>query len=111
MIQSYLKRHKYVWVNWKKHLQEIEPAGPYQFHHGYHMAQQVFDKLVDLVGDLIIVDETKGRALTNDNDHIAAELSVAAGLRYLGGEYFHMQSGSHQSTNNIEYFFNVIPFE
>ena len=81
------KKHKYDRIDWKQHLVELEAAGPYQFHYRYHMSQAAFSKLVDLLGDMINVNEAKSRASTNDNDPIAVQLVVGAGLRYLGGEY------------------------
>jgi hypothetical protein len=80
-------KHKYDRIDWKKHLQELEAADPYHFNYMYHMSQQAFNKLVDLLGDRITVNKVKRRASTNNKWSNSSRPFVGPGLRYFDADY------------------------
>jgi hypothetical protein len=87
--QPSTKRSKYQYprIDWQDHLQELHAAGPNEFHIRYHMSEDAFNRLVEVLGDSIQVNEIKSRASTKGNSPITPTMITAVGVRYLGGEY------------------------
>ncbi len=66
------------------HLYECRDSG---FANRYHMTYSSFQYLVHLLGEKIVIDETKSRNSTGDPMlYIPPEMVVAISLRFLGGE-------------------------
>lgn len=72
---------------WHEHIEKLEHLGEAEFISRYTMTKKSFDKLVDLLGEAIDVDETKSMASTQGVAPIAKELVVAIGLRALSGSH------------------------
>ena len=57
-----------------------------QFQCRYHMSEQAFNKLVELLRPKLSVDVTQSKRSTSGNGPITTEVIVGMGLRFLGGE-------------------------
>ena len=53
----------------------------------YHMSLRLFNKLVDMLRPLLVVDERQSRNSTRNNKLIFPKLIVELGLQYFGGTY------------------------
>lgn len=71
-------------LNWDDHVERERHTG--SFHSKYHMSEESFNNLVDMLRPSITVDFQKSLNSTSGNTPIYPELVVATGLRFLGGE-------------------------
>ena len=72
-------------IDWNTHLEMLWHTEDFQSR--YYMSEPSFDKLVDLLRSQIKMDEKQSIRSSRGNDPITPEMTVGAGLRYLGGEY------------------------
>jgi len=79
-------KYKHRRLNWDEHVQKLQHTK--QFHSRYHMTLPSFNKLVELLRPSIVVNETKSRNSTGNNEPIYPEMIVGAGLRFLGGSFY-----------------------
>ena len=77
-------------LNWDDHLAELRHTRSFYSH--YHMNEDSFNNLVDLLRPFIQVNEARSRASTTTTENpygngpIYPELVVAVSLMYMGGE-------------------------
>lgn len=71
-------------IDWREHLDRERHTGKFQSK--YHMSEESFDRLVDLLRPYVTVDYKKSMNSTSGNSPIYPEIVVGIGLRYLGGE-------------------------
>jgi len=74
---------RYERINWDRHLEELRHTNKFQSR--YHMSEEAFDRLVGILRQQVGMDELQSMRSTGGNDPITPEMTVAAGLRYLGG--------------------------
>ena len=55
------------------------------WHKQYHMSKKSFHKLLDLLRDQLAINELQSMRSTSGSDPISPEITVAAGLRFMGG--------------------------
>jgi hypothetical protein len=84
-IQSRKPKYRYRRIDWSRHLQMLRATDGFQTR--YHMQEESFDALVNLLREYITVDVSKSHASTGGNDPISPEIICAAGIRFLGGEF------------------------
>jgi hypothetical protein len=98
-------------IKWSEHLEMLQSTNGFQTR--YHMTEESFNNLVDLLREYITGDYAKSQASTKGNDRISPELVVGAGLRLLGGEFYKsiadIYSVSIKSTERIvDLFLNAV---
>jgi len=71
-------------IDWQQHLQRERHNGT--FSDKYHMEEESFNKLVELLRPKITVDAKQSMRSTSGNSPITPEIIVATGLRFLGRE-------------------------
>ena len=80
-----VKKWTYDRIDWGCHLQELRYTRKFQSR--YHMSESSFNKLVCILTPKIGINELQSMRSTGGNDPITPEMTVGAGLRFLGGEY------------------------
>ena len=73
-------------LNWQNHVQTLQREG--QFRQMYRMNLTSFNRLLSLVSDDLVVDQSKSKSRTGI-DCITPELRLHCTLRYLAGGLFH----------------------
>lgn len=79
-----LIKWKNVRLDWERHVERERHTG--SFRSKYHMSEESFNRLVDLLRPAITVHYQKSMNSTSGNAPIFPELVAACGLRFLGGE-------------------------
>mmetsp|Transcript_6245 Transcript_6245/g.12916 ORF Transcript_6245/g.12916 Transcript_6245/m.12916 type:complete len:426 (-) Transcript_6245:105-1382(-) len=72
-------------LDWEDHVEGLRTQRK-GFQQRYHMSEDSFNKLVDLLRPIIAKDEKQSMRSTQGVPPITPEMTVGAGLRYLGGD-------------------------
>ena len=72
-------------INWVEHINMCRHTGGFESR--YHMTEASFKKLLEILRPRITSNELQSFRSTAGNDPITPEMTVGAGLRFLGGEY------------------------
>ena len=87
LLVSGQKQRRVKWkhqrIDWDIHLKMLRHTGGFQSR--YHMTESTFNKLVDILREALEKNERQSIRSTGGNDPITSEMTVAAGLRFLGG--------------------------
>lgn len=75
-------------INLAEHFSRVQANTDFDFQRRYHMPEEAFWKLVELLQDKLKVDTRQSMRSTSGNRPILPEDIVAAGLRFLGGSTF-----------------------
>jgi hypothetical protein len=70
-------------LDWDEHVKKLHHTQMFSTY--YHMSEDTFLILLEIVHDDITVDYIKSRNSTNGNDPIYPELVLTAGLEFMGG--------------------------
>ena len=70
-------------LDWDEHVKKLHHTQTFSTY--YHMSEDSFLILLEIIRDDITVDSIKSRNSTNGNDPIYPELVLAAGLEFMGG--------------------------
>ena len=68
------------WAEWSTYLDHTRGWEP-----RYHMSKNSFNKLVEILRNQLAIDELQSLRSSGGSDPISPEITVAAGLRFLGG--------------------------
>ena len=72
-------------LNWHEHVRMCRHTN--RFETRYHMKEQLFVKLPAILRPKLTIDEAQSMQSTSGNSPITPEMTLAIGLRFLGGEY------------------------
>ena len=83
--QSRRPKYKFNRINLKEHFKMCRATDGFQ--RRFHMSEDSFQKLVDILKDDLSINEAQSRRCTQGNAPITLEMVLAIGLRYMGGEH------------------------
>ena len=82
--QSRRPKYKFQRLDMEKHYEMCRHTLGFQ--RQYHMSEASFSRLVKILRPQLQVNEHQSRRSTGKNDPITAKITLAIGLRYMGGE-------------------------
>ena len=78
-------KYKHNRINWNEHVEMLHHTGELEFQRRYHMTEESFNKLVEMLREDLMIDIVQSMRASGGNPPILPELVVACGLRSLGG--------------------------
>ena len=78
-------KYKHNRINWNEHVEMLHHTGEFEFQRRYHMTEESFNKLVEMLREDLMIDIVQSMRASGGNPPILPELVVACGLRSLGG--------------------------